>query len=461
MRRLLLSLLGWFLMTGPVEADNWPHWRGPLATGISPERNLPERWNTGENIAWRTRLRGLGISTPIVWGDRLIVTSQMGAGTSRPGPRLVQNQDAAAAGEVPLGARRGRVAEDPARVKPRPTEAAPPAEAGDPTRVLFLVTALDRDSGRRLWEYELAAEGRLPPVHEKHNLATASPVTDGERVYAWFGTGQLVALDLDGTLVWRRHLGAEYGPFEINWGHGSSPVVYKDTVILLCYHETSSYLLALDARTGRTRWKRDRLQRAFSYSTPLVVPAPGGPELVVNHSEGVEAFNPENGERLWYLAEANRFPIPMALHHDGRIYLSRGYRSGPYLAIRPGGRGDISKTHVEWRVDAGAPYISSLVHYDGLLYMAGDVGVITCVDAATGARVWQERMGGVYTASPVAGDGKIYLASESGDVMVLRAGRTPEILARNTLDARLLASPVISQGRLFLRSDDEVIAIGK
>jgi outer membrane protein assembly factor BamB len=149
------------------------------------------------------------------------------------------------------------------------------------------------------------------------------------------------------------------------------------------------------------------------------------------------------------------------MHHDGVIYLSRGYRSGPYAALRPGGRGDISKSHVVWHVPTGAPYISSLVHYNGLIYMAGDVGVVTCVDAKTGERVWRERLGGVYTASPVAADGKVYLLSESGETIVLRAGRKPDVLARNTINGRLLASPAISGGRLFIRTDDQVVAVGR
>jgi outer membrane protein assembly factor BamB len=183
-------------------------------------------------------------------------------------------------------------------------------------------------------------------------------------------------------------------------------------------------------------------------------------EIIVNSNVGIEAFDAATGQALWRFDEKNQFPIPVASHHDGVIYLSRGYRSGPYAAFRPGGRGDIAKTHVLWRVPTGAPYVSSLVHYGGLLYMAGDVGIVTCVDAKTGERVWRERLGGLYTASPVAGDGKIYLLSETGETLVLRAGRSPEVIARNTIDGRILASPAIAGGRLFVRTDDQIIAIG-
>jgi outer membrane protein assembly factor BamB len=427
------------LVTVEIAAEHWPHWRGPSASGVSAEAKLPARWSDTENVAWKAPLRGLGISSPIVWGDLVVVTSQGGSGTVRPGPRLVQGANPLEAGERPLGAGPG---------------------AGD-GKVVFLVSAFDRRSGRPVWEYELPAEGPLPSVHEKHNLASPSPVTDGERVYAWFATGQIAAIDLKGKLVWKKHLGAEYGPFEINWGHGSSPVVHKDRLILLCYHQPASYLLSLDARTGRVQWKADAPAGVTSYSTPLVLETGGKTEIVVNSSAGVSGHDAATGERLWHVDEANRFPIPTPVFHDGIIYMSRGYRSSPFMAIRPAGKGDVAATHVTWKVANGAPYISSLVYYDGLIYMTGDVGVLSVADAKTGERVYQERVGGVYTASPVAGDGKVYLVSEDGETIVVAAGRTPKVLERNKLNARQLASPAIAGGRLFIRSDDALYAIGK
>jgi outer membrane protein assembly factor BamB len=421
-----------------VSADNWPHWRGQANTGASNETGLPERWSDSQNIAWKTRLGGLGVSSPIVWGDRVFVTSQAGTGASRVGPRLGQGNDSNPAERSLSGAGSSR-----------------------DSSLRFLIEAFDRVSGRRLWAHTTTAEGDLPAVHDKHNLASASPATDGERVYAVFGSGQVVALDVNGKPVWTRHLGKDFGAFSINWGNGSSPIVSGNTLIVVCYNGDTSYLLALDSRTGRQIWKTDRPRGVISYSTPLVVPTPAGDELVVNSSVGIEAYELTTGKPLWHFDEPNQYPIPVAMHHDGVIYVSRGYRSGPYTALRPGGRGDISKTHVLWHVPTGAPYISSLVHYNGLLYMAGDVGVITCVDARTGERVWRERLGSVFTASPVAADGKIYFASESGETLVLKAGRTSEVLARNSIDGRVLASPAIAGGRLFIRTDDHVIAVGK
>jgi outer membrane protein assembly factor BamB len=428
-------------LTVVVSAEDWPQWRGPAGTGVSTETGLPERWSATENVAWRADLGGVGVSSPIVLGARVFVTSQLGAGTSRQGPRLAQGGAAGGGGERSLGA--------------------PRAAGTTPGQPVFLVEAFDRASGKRLWQYRLDAVGPMPTVHDKHNMASPSPVTDGERVYAWFGTGQIVALDLEGRLVWQRHLGKENGPFEINWGHSSSPTVFEDMVILLCDHDPASYLLAVDARTGRDRWKADRGRGRQSYSTPFVVRTPAGPELIVNSSQRVDAYDPRSGTPLWHVGAPHQFPIPSPAFHEGVLYLSRGYRSGPYMAVRAGGRGDVNQSHVVWQSPTGAPYISSLVHHDGLVYMASDVGGVTAVDAATGQRVWQHRIPGIFSASPVAGDGKIYFVSETGDVVVLRAGRTPDVLATNAMGERLIASPAISNGQIFLRSDDRLFAIGR
>ena len=431
------------IFAAAVSAENWPAWRGPYGTSVSPDNGVPTEWSDTSNIAWKTPLRGMGISSPIVWGGRVFVTYQIGRGTMRPGrhPSLVQGGDAATSGEVPLGGSR-------------------PEGDGD-TNVTLVVAAFGVGDGRLLWEHEMPAEGPLPEVHQKSNMASPSPVTDGERVYAWFSTGQLVALDMDGKPVWQRHIGQDYSVFDISWGHGSSPTLHDDLLILICFHNSASYVLALDKRTGEQVWKTDRDAKATSYSTPAIVEGPTGPEIIVNCSEGVEGYDARTGEKLWHFAEANRFAIPAPVHSNATIYMTRGYRSGPYMALKAGGRGDIKDTHINWHVDTGAPYVSSLIHYQGLIYMANGLGIVTCVDAETGQRIWQERLGGVYSATPVAADGKIYLFSESGEALVLRAGRKPEVLARNKLNEHFIASPAIADGKLFVRSDLNLIAIGK
>ena len=440
--RAVLVMLQVVLATAPMAA-NWPQWRGPAGLGVSSESRLPTTWSARENIAWSASLRGLGSSSPIVWGDQVFVTSQVGRTRLQGGshPMLARDDAALVTREKPIGGRR----EDP------------PAGA-DPA--FLVVESFSRRDGRRLWEYRVAARGPFPDLHEKHNLATPTPVTDGERVFAWFGTGQIVVLDMRGRVVWAKHLGEDYSPFDINWGHGSSPVLYKDLVILLCDHESASYLLALDARTGTLRWKADRGKGRASYSTPLVVPSPDGDELLVNSSERIDGYDPATGDLRWYADAPRQTPIPSAVFHDGLIYLTRGYRNSPYMALRPGGRGDVSASHVAWRAPGGGSYAASLVHYEGLLYFTNDVGVLTCADAKTGARVWQTRLDGVFFASPVAADGKIYFASETGETIVVKAGRVPAILARNDLGERLVASPAIARGQIFLRSDARLFTIG-
>ena len=440
--RVAVTMIIVLITAGPLAA-NWPQWRGPSGLGLSSESGLPTTWSATDNIAWSAALAGLGSSSPIVWGEQVFVTSQIGRARMRDGshPMLARDDANLVAREKPIGGTRAE---------------------GDPRNdpVSLVVESFNRVDGKRLWQYRIAAQGPFPDLHEKHNLATPTPVTDGERVYVWFGTGQVSALDLRGRVVWSKHLGQELSAFDINWGHGSSPVLYKDLLILLCDHQSVSSLVALDARTGKLRWREDRGKARASYSTPLVVPGANGDELLVNSSERIDAYDPANGALRWYADAPRQTPIPSAVFHDGVIYMTRGYRNSPYMAVRPGGRGDVSGSHILWRAPGGGSYVASLVYYDGLLYLTNDVGVLTTADAKTGERVWQMRLDGVFFASPVAADGKVYFVSQTGETVVVKAGREPAILSRNDLGERLVASPAISGGRILLRSDARLFAIG-
>jgi len=437
MRSIALPLI--LALSGYAWADNWPQWRGATGNGVSNESNLPARW-TKDDVAWKASLKGLGVSSPIVWGDRVIVTSQLGQGELRPGSHPTLARGPEAESEKPLG--KG-------------------ASATSDKQVIFLVEVFSRVSGKPLWDYRLRAEGQLAQVHQKHNLASPSPVTDGEMIFAWFGNGQIVALNMDGKLAWQRHLGKEFSPFDIEWGHGSSPALYRDLLILECDHIPVSYVIALDKKTGKDKWRIDRGKGVRSYSTPTIAHGPRGDELIVNASERIDAYDPVTGKLLWYTGEPNRFPIPVPSSENGILYASRGYRSGPFMAIKLGGTGDISHTHVQWLVPTGAPYVSSLVLYQGLIYMANDQGIASCFDAKTGEKVWQARTEGIFSASPVAGDGKVYLLSETGETIVLKAGREYQVLANNDLGERMVASPAISSGQLFIRTDEHLFCIGK
>ncbi len=426
-----------------VSAENWPQWRGPSSDGISNDSALPTRWSESENIKWKASLAGIGVSSPIIWGDMVFVTSQKGRIPVAAGmqPQLARDDQELASQENPIGGRSKQ------------------ANEGE-DEIFLIVEAFGRSNGSRLWEYRAEATGEFPQLHEKHNLATPTPVTDGKLIYAWFGSGQLFALDMNGKLAWTRHIGKEYFPFTTRWGHGSSPTLYKDMIILPCYHAENSYLLALDKNTGKERWKVDRGKEKISHCTPLVIQGPSGDELIINTSERIEAYDPSNGTLLWYAGSERQTPIPSPVFHNGIIYMVRGYRNSDFLAIRPGGKEDVTSSNILWRTKGGASYVPSILYYDGLIYVTNEVGIVTCADAETGNTVWKQRLGGIFFASPVAGDGKVYMVSETGETFVIASGREAKILAKNNLDERILASPAISSGKLFLRSDGTLFCIG-
>jgi outer membrane protein assembly factor BamB len=441
----VLVLLG----ASAARAEDWPQWRGPASSGVSSAKDLPVRWSRTENLAWTADLAGLGASSPIVWGDLVFATSQVGDARVAPGdahPQLARDDAALAARERAIGGRRPELQEAAA------------------AEVFFVVEAFRLATGERVWQHRFAATGELPAVHEKHNLATPTPVTDGERVYAWFGNGQVVALDLTGREVWSRHLG-EVAPFHNRWGHGSSPALFDDLLLLQVDHDAAAYLLALDKRTGAERWKveHEAGRERIAHSTPIVVPGSSGPELVLNSGTRIEAYDPRTGALLWHAGSARQTPVPTPVFHDGVLYLARGYRNSDYQALRVGGRGDVTQSHALWRSAGGASYVPSILHHEGLVYVTNEIGVVTCADATTGEALWRERLGGVFFASPVAGDGKVFLVSETGETWVLRAGRTAEaeVLAVNDLGERMLASPAVGGSRLILRSDGRLFAVGE
>lgn len=419
--------------------SNWPQWRGPNGCAVSQETNLPTHWSATENVAWKASPAGPGVSSPIVWADQVIVTSQVGDASIKSGthPRLSRDDDSLSVREKPIGGQR------------RDRSAA----------VYLIVEAFARSDGKRLWEYRIEATGSFPESHESHNLATPTPTTDGRHVYAWFGNGQIVCLDMDGRFAWSRHLGEDYPPFENKWGHGSSPSLYDDLLILLADHHQRSYLLALDKNTGKNRWLVDRESAHVSHSTPLVIREPDGDALIANSSQRIDAYDPATGDLKWHAGSWRQTPIPSPLYHDGVIYMARGYRNSDILALRTGGSGNVTDSHILWRTPGGGSYVPSIIYYEGLIYMTNEVGVVTCADAATGERVWRKRLGGIFFASPVAADGKVYFLSETGETHVLRAGRKPEVLAANAIDERFIASPAIAQGRIYLRSDRALYAI--
>lgn len=391
-----------------VDAENWPGWRGPERTGISSETEIPIEWSAAEGVLWKAALPGSGISNPIIWEDRVFVTSSDG---------------------------------------PKQDE-------------LHLI-CLARDDGAKRWHLRLW--GTSPTLYHatKSNMATPSPVTDGRHVYAFYGTGDVFCVDRDGGLVWHRSLAAEYGPFENRFAASSSPILYRDMLLVQCDHYGGSYVIAIDKRTGANRWKTDRPECWLSWSSPQLVPVGNDQhELVVSGSHKLEAFDPLTGEKLWTVSGLSRECVPTPVLGHGLVYAVSGPH-GDTLAIKPGGRGDVTETHVVWESPRGAPFVPSSIVVGDHYYLVDDKGIATCLDARTGQLVWRKRFGGAFTASPVAAGDKIYFCDESGVTWVVQAGLpTYRELARNSIDEPIYASPAISQGRVFLRGAQHLYCIG-
>ena len=393
----------------PLQAENWPGWRGPARTGVSTESDVPCEWSAENGPRWRVDLPGAGISNPIVWDDRVFVTSS-------DGPR------------------------------------------GDELHVV----CLHRDDGRELWHLQLWGTAPTLSHGAKSSMASPTPVTDGRHVYAFFGTGDVFCLDFSGRLVWQRSLAAEYGEFENRFAASSSPLLLDDLLLLQCDHYGGSYALAIDKTTGENRWKTDRPDAWLSWSSPQLAAVEGTNrwELLLCGSERLDALDPLTGEKLWTLGGLAHECIPTPVLGHGLIYAVSG-PNGETFALRPGGRGDVSQTHVAWRSPRGAPFVPSGILVGDYYYLVTDNGFGTCLDAHTGEELWRERFGGAYTASPVAAGGRIYFTNEDGETLVI-AAHTPDFeeLARNVVGEPVYASAAISQGRFFLRTSGGLFCFG-
>jgi outer membrane protein assembly factor BamB len=321
---------------------------------------------------------------------------------------------------------------------------------------------LDRDTGREVWHLRLW--GTAPTLYHatKSSMASPTPVTDGRHVYAFFGTGDVFCVDFAGGLVWQRSLADEYGEFENRFAASSSPLLYRDLLLLQCDHYGKSYVLALDQATSANRWKADRPEAWLSWATPQLVPvgSDGTHEFVVCGSEKIDAYDPLTGEKLWTVRGMRRECIPTPVFGHGLLYAVSGPK-GPTFAIKPGGRGDVTESHVVWSNVRGSPFVPSAILVGDLYYLVDDHGIATCLDSETGKVVWQKRFQGDFTASPVAAGGHIYFVNEAGETVVIRSGvPTYDEVARNALNEPVFASPAISQGKLFLRSARNLYCIG-
>ena len=387
-------------------AKYWPRWRGPSGQGVANGGRYPDTWSPTDGVLWKAAVPGSGNSSPIVWGDRIFVT------TAYDGGRRLS------------------------------------------------VLAFRRSDGSRLWE-TFAPQGRVDAAaHFKNGHASATPATDGERIYVSFGTRGLLALDFDGKILWHRDL----GPTDTYHGTAGSLLLYKNRIILYQDQYTASFIAAFDVQTGRQVWRTAR-DASVGWGTPIAVHVGDHDEIIVNGQRSVYAYDPDRGTELWRCGGATYEVIPTPVVGYGMVFCASG-RAGPTLAIRPGGRGDVTRTHLVWTSPRGSPFVPSPILYGEYLYTVNDMAsIVTAFEAATGKVMWQGRLGVArregFSASPVAVDGKLFFTNDDGETFVLRAGPTFDLLHVNRIGERTLASPALVDGRWYIRTARQLVAIGE
>jgi outer membrane protein assembly factor BamB len=397
----------------PVEGEGakyWPRWRGPSGQGLVAGTNYVDTWSHTTNVKWRAPVPGRGHSSPIVWRNHIFLTTDEDNGAK------------------------------------------------------LSMLAFNRADGKLLWQTALPTGGIVEHVYRKNSRASATPTTDGQRVYASFGTHGLAAFDFNGTLLWQQKLG------DLRNYHGSagSPVFYKDRVFIYQDHGGSgslrSFVAAFDAKSGAVIWKKDRVA-TVGWGTPVVISTGDRDELIVNGQRKVDAYDPQTGEELWTARGTMMEVIPTPVVGHGLVFCSSG-RQGPTLAIRPGGTGDVTDTHVAWSSPKGSPFVPSPIVHGDLLYMVNDIqSILTVFEAKSGEVVYQARLGEPvkegFSSSPVAVGDKLFFTNDQGQTFVVQAGRTFTLLHVNELKAQVLASPALVEGTWYWRTDRELLAIGE
>ncbi|MCS7470599.1 PQQ-binding-like beta-propeller repeat protein [Stieleria sp. ICT_E10.1] len=415
MRFLLSALLvvaGLLPTSTSLRGDDWTRFRGPNGQGKSPERGLPLKWSEASNVAWKTAIPGQGWSSPIVSGDHVFVTTA--------------------------------------------------TENGASCRVI----GIDRTSGDLLWNTEVHRQ--VPgPKRAQNSYATPTPVSDGARVYAAFYDGTIVAVDFDGKLVWKN----EDVDFHSLHGLGASPILVGGLIVMpfdgssreeqrVGWKEPwdQAVVLAVDRETGNTKWRGKRGLSRVGHVTAIAID--NGQTVVSAGGDRVQAHDVATGERLWSVYSQGEGVTPSPVLGEGLIFTSSGFEEPTIRAIRPGGRGDVTESHIVWEQKRGVPALPSPLYVEPFLYTITRDNILHCIEAKTGEVVWQERLDGNYSASPLLADGRIYLTSEEGITTVLEPGPQYKEITRNTLDGKSMASIAVSQGNFFIRTGDRLYCIG-
>ena len=443
MKRFTILFFFIVLSGGVIQAQNWPQFRGPGAAGVTEGAAKPVKFDgsTSQNVVWKTEIPGLSHASPIVWGNKVFVVTAVSS-----------EKD-----ETRYG-----LYGDVAPVKNDPKHS-------------WKIYALDKQKGTILWE-RVAYEG-LPKVkrHPKSTHAASTPVTDGKYLIVNFGSEGLYAYDLDGKLLWKQDLGVLdagwfYDP-DYQWEYGSSPIIYKDFVIVQADIQKNSFIAAYDIKTGKLAWKTAR-EEIPSWGTPTVYEGAQRSELITNGTKAIRGYDPATGKELWRLTPNSEITTPTPFVAHDLIFVTSGYSPvQPIYAIKLGASGDISlkdgkesNDFIAWSKQRGGPYMPTPLVYGDLLYTCSNGGILTAYNAKTGDRIYQERLGGTggaFTASPVASDGKLYLSSEDGDIFVVKAGPKYELLSKNPVGEVMMATPAISDGLLIVRGLNHLFAFGE
>ena len=401
--------LALLLLAANPDAE-WADFRGPTGQGHAAAR-LPVQWGPTQNVVWKQAIPGSGWSSPVVSKGRIYLTAAVSSA----------------------------------------------AESKD---LSLRALCLDAQTGRTLWDVELFRQDgeKAPKIHGKNSHASPTPIVSGDRVFVHFGHQGTAALTTEGRIVWRNS-DLAYAPVH---GNGGTPALVDGALVFSADGASDPCVIALEQDTGKLRWKTARQAEApkkFSFSTPLVIEVNGRQEIVSPGSNSVDGLDPRTGARLWQVKYTGYSVIPRPVYAHGLLFIGTGYDSPTVMAIRPGGAGDVTDTHVAWTVKKGAPHTPSLLVVDDLLYMVSDGGVASCLEATTGKEVWQQRIGGNYSASPVHADGKVYFQSETGETTIVRTGRQYELIGKNALEERTLASYAVIGNSLLIRTDKHLYRI--
>ncbi len=418
----------------------WPAWRGPSANGEAPAANPPTTWSESKNIRWKIDIPGKGHSTPVIWNDRIFVT------TAVPSDKAVdQEKVKAIEKDIPEFSRK---------------------KANLPDRIMeFTVLALRRSDGGVIWKQKVCEEAPAAGTHGDGSWASGSPVTDGERVYAYFGSQGLYCLDLDGNKKWEKRFGTM--KIKASFGEGTTPAICGDLIIVNWDNEENSFIVALDKKTGAEKWKIPRPEKS-SWATPLVIVNNGQPQIVVNATGRIRAYNPADGSVIWECSGMTTNVVPSPVFDGKNVICMSGFRGSAALAIKvASAAGDISDKPeaLAWKRDKDTPYVSSPLLHDGLLYFfKGNDAVLTCVDSATGKPQYEkqavEGLKQVYS-SPVEAGGRVYLTGRNGVTAVIKHAPAYELLATNTLSESFTASAAIVENELYLRGQKSLYCIAE